>query len=73
MSPTACRIETSRSVANGRRRTKSPQKKPGSLRNLPIPNIADRNINNNDDAPSRSAVALSTGLHKESNLLDLVQ
>ncbi|KAK1237770.1 hypothetical protein MKX07_003606 [Trichoderma sp. CBMAI-0711] len=54
--------ETSRSAANGRRMTKPPKKKPGANGQLPVPNIADRNANSNDDTPSRGAVALSIGL-----------
>ncbi|KAK4065771.1 transcriptional regulator family: Fungal Specific TF [Trichoderma aggressivum f. europaeum] len=54
--------ETSRSAANGRRMTKPPKKKPGSFGKLPVPNIADRNVNSSDDTPSRGAIALSIGL-----------
>ncbi|UNI22001.1 hypothetical protein JDV02_007931 [Purpureocillium takamizusanense] len=54
--------ETSRSVANGRRMTKPPKKKPVADGKLSIPNIADRGAIVDHDASSRGAVALSLGL-----------
>lgn len=42
--------------------TKPPKKQSGSNGKLPVPNIADRGASEGEDASSRGAVALSTGL-----------
>lgn len=49
-------------MANGRRMTKPPKKKPVADGRLPIPNIADRGAITDHDASSRGAMALSIGL-----------
>ncbi|KAF7544875.1 hypothetical protein G7046_g9689 [Stylonectria norvegica] len=54
--------ETTRSAANGRRMTRPPKKKAGSTDKSPIPNIADRGMQNDRSALSRGAVSLSIGL-----------
>lgn len=52
--------ETTRSAANGRRMTKPPKKRSGSIKS-PTSNLADRGIVHGRSS-SRGAVALSTGL-----------
>lgn len=42
--------------------TRPPKKKPATSGNTPIPNVADRGVINGENASSRGAVALSTGL-----------